>query len=60
MVKMTSFIKILQEQATEIDELQRLIRNYKSDGPSRKNERYLTDKRRTFADIFDVIKQNHE
>lgn len=56
---MTTFKDLLKIQITEIDELQRLIRNYKADGPSRKTERYLVDKRNTFAELFRVITSNN-
>lgn len=56
---MTSFKEQLTLQATEIDELQRMIRNYRADGPSRKTIRYLEDKKKTFAELFNTIKNNH-
>lgn len=46
---------LLLEQKTDVDELNRVIRNYKSDGSSRKNERYLRDKQRSFTDLFKRI-----
>lgn len=49
---------LLTEQKTEIDELNRLIKNYKADGPTRKTERYLTDKCATFPELFRVIEEN--
>lgn len=56
---MEEFKSRLLEQRTEIDELQRLIRNYGKDGEDRKNKRYLDDKLKTFAEYFTLIKANH-
>lgn len=49
--------ELLSTQRTEIDELNRLIRNYKSDGSVRKTERYLIDKVKTFSEFFRIIEE---
>lgn len=51
---------LLKVQKTEVDELNRLIRNYKADGASRKTERYLKDKLSTFTESFRVISDNED
>lgn len=48
---------LLKKQKTEVDELNRLISNYKRDGGDRKHERYLNDKKSTFGEMFRVIKE---
>lgn len=53
-------MQLLMSQKTEIDELYRLIRNYKADGPTRKILRYLDDKLATFDELFRVIKNNDD
>lgn len=57
---MFAFKDQLAVHSTEIDELQRLIRNYKAGGPSWKTKRYLNDKEATFAESFRTIKLNHK
>ncbi|XP_031636180.1 uncharacterized protein LOC116349066 [Contarinia nasturtii] len=52
--------ELLSSQAIEIDELQRLIRNYRKDRQFRKTERYLQDKKLTFSDMFKTIRENNE
>lgn len=49
---------LLRSQKTEIDELNRIIANYKKDSPDRKTERYLNDKKATFTEAFRVIKDH--
>lgn len=56
----SNIVELLTAQATEIDELNRIIRNYKADGPTRKTTRYLKDKLRTFDDAYNVISANHD
>lgn len=51
---------LLNKQKTEIDELNRLIKNYNADGPTRKTEKYLRDKILTFPEAFRVIQENHD
>lgn len=46
---------LLGKQKVEIDELFRLMKNYGSDGSSRKTKPYLQDKARTFPEMFRVI-----
>lgn len=57
---MSNIKELLSAQSLEIDELQRLIRNYKSDGPDRKTPRYLNDKLKTFEEMYIVISTNNE
>lgn len=52
--------ELLKRQKIEIDELNRVIRNYNADGPSRKHKNYLLDKAATFPEMFRVIKENDE
>ncbi|XP_031635226.1 uncharacterized protein LOC116348388, partial [Contarinia nasturtii] len=51
---------ILVQQSAEISELNRLIRNYKADGPQRKTKKYLDDKVLTFNELFRVISENNK
>lgn len=52
---------LLQNQKTEIDDLNRLINNYTvADASARKTERHLTDKFNTFSELYRVIKENNE
>lgn len=51
---------LLINQKTEIDELNRLIKNYRADGPTRKTERYLNDKIATFGELFRTIENNEK
>lgn len=53
---MATLNELLVLQGTEFDELQRLIRNYKADGSSRKTKRYNIDKLTTFPEMFKSIK----
>lgn len=57
---MSTMENLLQNQKTEIDQLLRLIENYKKDGGVRKHERYLKDKLETFNECYRVIKENNE
>ncbi|XP_055308589.1 uncharacterized protein LOC129572612 [Sitodiplosis mosellana] len=57
---MSNVTDLLSAQATEIDELHKLIRNYGKDGPDRKTPRYLNDKIDTFDELFKIISKNHE
>lgn len=52
--------ELLKQQRTEVDELTRLICNYKKDGPERKTERYLADKINTFDECIRIIRKNDE
>lgn len=52
--------ELLKRQKIEIDELNRVIRNYNADGPTRKHKKYLLDKAATFPEMFSVIKENDE
>lgn len=57
---MAEFKQLLLTQKTEIDELQRLMRNYEHDSPCRKNMKYLKDKVKTFGDLYRVINANND
>lgn len=50
---------LLNTQKIEVDELQRLIKNYSNDDSERKQKRYLEDKIRTYEESFNVIKRNN-
>lgn len=55
----TNLRQLLLEQKGDVDELNRVIRNYSSDG-QRKNERYLADKYRLFVDLFRMIREKND
>lgn len=52
--------EFLKQQKTEIDELDRLIRNFKKDGEERKTIRYLKDKKAPWPELFKLIKDVDE
>lgn len=52
--------ELLNAQKIEVDELNRLIRNYGKDGDERKTKRYLEDKLKTFSEAFNVIGGNNQ
>lgn len=56
---MTTFKALLAIQSTEIDLLQRLIRNFGKDGPARKDLDYLKEKQLLFAEKFQRISINN-
>lgn len=49
---------LLKQQRTEIDDLNRMISNYKKDSVARKTTKYLLDKKLTFGELIRVIKEN--
>lgn len=51
---------LLNSQKIEVDELNRLIRNYKKDSnETRKTKRYLEDNLKTYSDAFATIENLH-
>lgn len=52
--------ELLRKQKTEVDELNRLLRNYKSDGPDRKKEDYLREETQSYMELYRIIRENHE
>lgn len=52
---MSNIRELLNAQSIEIDDLNRLIKNYHKDSPERKTVRYLRDKLKTFDEIFAAI-----
>lgn len=49
----------LEQQRVSIDELTRIIRNFRKDGSSRKTEKYLQSKRNELDAIWEQISKRH-
>lgn len=49
--------QLLQKQKTEVDELKRLLQNYRKDGSDRKTPKYLADKTKTFGEYFVLLRK---
>lgn len=51
---------LLSQQRTLITELNRVLRNYRCDGPDRKTKAYLEEKLKKFGDLFAQIRRNDD
>lgn len=57
---MTTMEQLLRIQKADIDDLNRLLKNYGSDGPTRKTKEYLQEKQEIFSTAIAKIRRQHD